>query len=87
MFCEGFTGIDASHIGQREPPQFRVFNERGLLERRDAIIMELHHIAVRQRIAGLIIDFKMSVEFEHIQQLHDRHENKTERNMNINIKF
>jgi hypothetical protein len=69
MLGERFTGIDAGHVGQRKPPQFRVFDKHGFLECCDAIIVELHHVVVRQRIAGLIIDFKTGVEFEHVQQL------------------
>jgi hypothetical protein len=69
MLGERFTGIDAGHVGQCKPPQLRVFDKNGLLKCCNAIIVKLHHVVVRQWIAGLIIDFKTGVEFEHVQQL------------------
>jgi hypothetical protein len=34
--------------------------------------VELHHVVVCQRIAGLIVDFETGVEFEHVQQLNNK---------------
>lgn len=72
MFGERFTGIDAGHIGQGKAPQFSVFDKCSLLKCCDAIIVELHHVVVCQRIAGLIVDFETGVEFEHVQQLNNK---------------
>lgn len=75
MFGKRIARIHAGHISQGKALQIRVLDEGRLLQRCDPVVMEFRHVPIHQRLAGLIVDFEIGIEFQHVQQLENNNKN------------
>ena len=69
MFHQRLASVDAGHVGQNEAAQFGIFDERRLLQCRDSVVMDQHHVVICERITRLVVYRKTGVELEHVEQL------------------